>query len=180
MSGETIYVHTAGDAQSAMKQMRSIVREFDPNLPVSNMRTFDRDIADSLVTERLTATLATIFGILATALVLIGLYGVMSFMVTRRSREIGIRMALGAFAGSVVWLVMREGLILIGVGLAIGLPTAFALTQVVRAQLYGVEPGDPASIGLATALLAAVTAIAAFIPARRAASFDPWRILRHE
>ena len=180
VGGETVYAHTAGDARTAMTQMRAIVKEFDPNLPMSNAKTFERQVDESLVTERLTATLAAIFGVLATALVLIGLYGVMSFMVTRRSREIGIRMALGAFAGNVVWLVLREALVLIGVGLAIGLPTAFALTRIVRAQLYGIEPGDPASIGLATLLLAAVTAIAAFIPARRAASFDPWRILRHE
>jgi predicted permease len=180
VAGATVYVRVAGDPRSAITQMRSVVREMDPNLPMTNVKTFDRQIAESLVTERLTATLATIFGILATGLVLIGLYGVMSFMVTRRSREIGIRMALGAFAGSVVWIVMREALILIAVGLAIGLPTAWALTKVVRAQLYGIEPGDPASIALATLLLAAVTAVAAFIPARRAASFDPWRILRHE
>jgi ABC-type lipoprotein release transport system permease subunit len=180
LGGETVYVRTSGDVRTGMAQMRAIVREFDPNLPLSNAKTFERQIAESLVTERLTATLATIFGVLATALVLIGLYGVMSFMVTRRSREIGIRMALGAFAGNVLWLVMREALILIGAGLAIGLPAAFALTRVVRAQLYGIEPGDPASIALATLLLAAVTAAAAFIPARRAASFDPWRILRHE
>jgi predicted permease len=180
LGGEIIYLRTSGNTGTAMTQIRSIVREMDPNLPMTNFKTFDRQIAESLVTERLTATLATIFGILATALVLIGLYGVMSFMVTRRSREIGIRMALGAFAGSVVWIVMREALILIAAGLAVGLPAAYVLTKVVQAQLYGIEPGDPMSIALATLLLAAVTAIAAFIPARRAASFDPWRILRHE
>jgi predicted permease len=180
ITGANIYVRTAGDPRGTMTAVRSLIRELDPNLPITNLKTFDRQIAESLVTERLTATLATIFGMLATALVLIGLYGVMSFMVTRRSREIGIRMALGAFAGSVVWIIMREALILIATGIVIGLPAAWALSRVVRAQLYGVEPGDPMSIALATVLLGAVTAIAAFIPARRAAGFDPWRILRHE
>jgi predicted permease len=180
MGGETIYVLTENDPRSAFGSIRSLVRELDANLPLTNVKTFDRQLSDSLVTERLTATLATVFGLLATTLVLIGLYGVMSYMVTRRSREIGIRMALGAITGNVIWIVMREALILITAGVVIGLPCAWALTQVVRAQLYGIEPGDPASIALATLLLAVVTTTAGFIPARRAAAFDPWRILRHE
>lgn len=180
MGGETIYVLTENDPRSAFGSIRSLVRELDANLPLTNVKTFDRQLSDSLVTERLTATLATVFGLLATTLVLIGLYGVMSYMVTRRSREIGIRMALGAITGNVIWIVMREALILITAGVVIGLPCAWALTRVVRAQLYGIEPGDPASIALATLLLAVVTTTAGFIPARRAAAFDPWRILRHE
>ena len=180
MYGETVYALVDGDAKTAFGSMRNVVRELDPNLPLVNVKTFERQLADSLVTERLTATLATIFGLIATALVLIGLYGVMSFMVTRRSREIGIRMALGAFQSRVIWIVMREALILIGAGLGIGLPAAYALVRVVRAQLYGIEPGDPASILIATLMLTAVTALAAFVPARRAAAFDPWRVLRHE
>jgi ABC-type antimicrobial peptide transport system permease subunit len=100
--------------------------------------------------------------------------------VTRRSREIGIRMAVGALSSDVVRLVMREVLVLIGGGLALGIPAAWAITRIVRAQLYGIEPWDPASIVLATLLLAAVTAVAGYIPARRAALFDPLRILRYE
>jgi predicted permease len=180
MFADTVYVLTQQDPRSLFGAIRSVARELDPNLPLVSMKTFDRQIADSLVTERLTATLATVFGLIATGLVLIGLYGVMSFTVTRRSREIGIRMALGAFSGNVVWIIMREALLLIGAGLIIGLPAAYALIRVVRAQLYGIEPGDPAAIVFATLLLAAVTALAAFIPARRAATLNPWRILRHE
>jgi predicted permease len=180
MYGETFYVLAERDPRSLFAPIRALVREVDPSLPIQNMKTFDRQLADSLITERLTATLATVFGLLATALVLIGLYGVMSFMVARRSREIGIRLALGAVSGHVVWIVMRETLLLIATGFAIGLPAAYALTQVVRAQLYGIEPGDPASVAIACVLLAVVTAAAGFIPARRAAGFDPWRILRHE
>jgi ABC-type antimicrobial peptide transport system permease subunit len=101
-------------------------------------------------------------------------------MVTRRSREIGIRMALGAMRGNVVWLVMREVLTLVGMGIAVGLPAAFALTHLVESQLYGVKANDPAGMALATALLAAVALLAGYIPARRAAGFDPVRVLRYE
>jgi predicted permease len=176
----TIYLQTEGDPRSAFGPVRTVMRDLDPNLPITNLKTFEQQISDSLVNERLIATLSTVFGLLATALVLIGLYGVMAFSVTRRSREIGIRMAVGALSGDVVWLVMREVLLLIGGGLAVGIPAAWAVTRIVRSQLYGIEPWDPASIVMATLLLASVTAIAGYIPARRAALFDPLRILRYE
>jgi ABC-type antimicrobial peptide transport system permease subunit len=120
------------------------------------------------------ASLASVFGLPATAL--IGLYGVMAYMVTRRSRELGIRMAVGASSGDVVWLVMHEVLVLIVCGIALGLPVAYALIRLMQSQLYGVDPGDPRSIVTATLLLAAVTAAAGYIPARRATFFDPLRV----
>jgi predicted permease len=178
--GTSVYVQTRGDAKNAFGTVRSVVQQIDPTLPVTLLKTFERQVDDSLVTDRMIATLASVFGALATALVLIGLYGVMAFMVTRRSREIGIRMALGAMAGNVIWLVMREVLILIGCGIALGLPAAYALTRLVQAQLYGIEPSDPRSIAIAIVLLAGVTAAAGYIPARRAAFFDPLRVLRYE
>jgi predicted permease len=178
--GGSVYVFTDRDPSSAFSAIRSAVRELDPNLPIINMKTFDRQLSESLVTERLIATLSSVFGLLATGLVLIGLYGVMAFMVTQRSREIGIRMAVGAVASDVVWLVMREVLVLIAAGLAIGLPAAYALTRIVKSQLYGIDPADPVSIVIATLLLAAVTAAAGYLPARRAALFNPLRILRYE
>jgi ABC-type antimicrobial peptide transport system permease subunit len=104
----------------------------------------------------------------------------MAFMVTRRSREIGIRMALGAQSGNVVWLVMREVLVLVAAGIAIGAPAAWALSKVVQSQLYGVAPHDPISIALPTVLLTAVALLAGYIPARRAAGYDPVRVLRYE
>jgi predicted permease len=178
--GVTAYVPIQGDPKSAFRTVRSVVNEMDPTLPITNLKTMGLQVDESLVTERMIASLSSVFGSLATALVLIGLYGVMAYMVTRRSREIGIRMALGAMAGNVVWLVMREVLVLIACGIALGLPAAYAPTKLVQAQLYGIDPGDPRSIAAATALLAAVTAIAGYMPARRAASFDPLRILRYE
>jgi ABC-type antimicrobial peptide transport system permease subunit len=156
------------------------VRDLDPNLPVTNLKTLERQLEESLVTERMIATLSTVFGVLATALAIIGLYGVMAYMVTRRSREIGIRMALGAMSGQVVWLVMREVLVLVGAGVVFGLPAAYLLTRIVQTQLYGVEPSDPASITMATLLLSTVALMAGFIPARRAATYDPVTVLRYE
>jgi len=144
------------------------------------MKTLERQLDESLVTERLVATLSSVFGALATLLAIIGLYGVMAYMVTRRSREIGIRMALGALAGNVVWLVMREVLLLVGIGIAVGLPAAFAVTRLASSQLYGVSANDPFAMAAATLLLATVALLAGYIPARRAAAYDPVRVLRYE
>jgi predicted permease len=176
--GKSIYIRTTARPENAFPALRAAVRELDANLPLVNMKTMDRQLDESLVTERLVATLSAVFGALATLLAVIGLYGVMSFMVARRAREIGIRMAIGAAAADVVWLVMREVLVLALAGVAIGLPAAVALARLVRSQLYGVEPADPISIGLATLLLFSVAAAAGYMPARRAAAYDPVRVLR--
>ena len=125
-------------------------------------------------------TLATIFGTLATLLAVVGLYGVMSYTVARRTREIGIRMALGARAAHIGWLVIREVLILAAAGAAVGLGASWWLTQFVASQLYGVEPNDPASIGVAVVLLAVVTVLAGLLPSTRAARVDPMTALRYE
>jgi predicted permease len=178
--GLNAYVRTERDPDSAFRSVRAAVREIDPNLPVTGMKTLDQQLDESLVTERMIATLSSAFGGLATVLAIIGLYGVMAYMVARRAREIGIRMALGAQAGNVVWIVMREVLWLVAAGVAIGLPAAYALSKLVRTQLYGVEPNDPAAMALATLLLAAVALLAGYIPARRAAGYDPVQVLRSE
>ena len=179
-TGQTVYVRTGRDAASVMPGIRAAIREMDANLPIPTMMTLDQQLEESLVTERMIATLSSVFGVLATALAIVGLYGVMAYMVTRRSREIGIRMALGAQSGNVVWLVMREVLVLVGAGIAVGAPAAWALSKLVQAQLYGVQPHDPASIALPTLLLAAVALLAGYVPARRAAGYDPVRVLRYE
>jgi ABC-type antimicrobial peptide transport system permease subunit len=144
------------------------------------MRTLDQQVENSLITERLLATLSGGFGLLATLLAAMGLYGVMAFMVARRTREIGIRMALGASGGSVVWLVMREVIVLAGAGVAIGLPAALGLTRLVQAQLFGVAPSDGLTLCLATVGIAAVAIVSGYLPARRATAIDPMRALHWE
>jgi predicted permease len=178
--GVTMYVRTAQRPESAFGTIRATVRDVDANLPIMSMKTLDSQLEESIVTERMIATLSSAFGVLATVLAVIGLYGVMAYMVTRRSREIGIRMALGAQSGNVVWLVMREVLALVGIGIALGLPAAYALTRLVKAQLYDVQPNDMLSMAGATALLAFVAVLAGYIPARRAAGYDPVRVLRYD
>jgi predicted permease len=179
-SSKVVYVRTERDPENAFATIRSVVHDLAPALPITGMKTLTRQMDESLVTERMVAALSSVFGVLATVLAIVGLYGVMAYMVTRRSREIGIRMALGAMRGNVVWLVMREVLALVGIGIAVALPAAFGLTRLVESQLYGVKADDPAAMALATLLLAAVALLAGYIPARRAAGFDPVRVLRYE
>ncbi len=176
----TIYVRTAGEPNQLMTSIRAKVREMDANLPIYAMRTMDEQISNSLVTERMIASLSTVFGFLATVLAIIGLYGVMSYSVSQRTREIGIRVALGAEQGKVIWMVMHDVLLLIAVGVAVGVPAALALTRVVQSQLYGLQAHDPWTLGLATALLAMVACAAGYVPALRASRVDPMKALRYE
>jgi len=152
----------------------------DANVPVFGMRTLEQQMDISLVTERLLATLSSAFGLLATLLAALGLYGVMAYMVERRTREIGIRMALGAAGGNVIWLVMREVIALSLAGLAIGLLGAWGLTRLVEAQLFGIHASDPMTMTVACAAIAAVAGLAGYVPARRATAIDPMHALRFE
>jgi predicted permease len=176
----TVYLRTRSRPEQAMEQVRGIVRRLDPDIPIYDMRTIEEDIGRSLKTERLVADLSGVFSGLATLLAVVGLYGVMAWTVTRRTREIGIRMALGALPGDVIGMVMREVLTLIGAGVAIGVPLALALSGLIRTQLYGVQPHDPVTVVCSTLALAAVAALAGFIPAMRASRVDPTRALRYE
>ena len=178
--GMTAYLRTEADPENMFALLRRTVREVDSNVPVYRMRTLEQQVDKSLMSERLLATLSAIFGCLATLLAAVGLYGVMAYMVARRTREIGIRMALGASGGSVVWLVMREVLLLAVVGLAIGLPSAWALTRLVETQLFGIQPADPLTMTMAAIGIAAVATLAGYLPARRATGIDPMRALRWE
>ena len=147
--GMTAYVRTARQPDQAFAAVRQVVNRLDPNLPVSNLKTLEKQQEESLITERLVATLSSGFGILATLLAAIGLYGVMAYQVAQRTREIGVRMALGARSSQVVWVVMKEVLLLAGIGIAIGLPAALGLTKLVKSQIYGVQPYDATTIILA-------------------------------
>jgi predicted permease len=179
-TGITVYVRTAREPEEVFSGIRKRVHDLDANLPVFDMVTLEKQTQDSLVTERLVASLSSVFGILATLLASIGLYGVMSYTVARRTREIGIRMAIGAARSGVLWLVMREVLVLLGIGMTIALAASWVLTQSVRSQLYGIDPLDAATIVSATLAIACVALAAGYVPALRATRIDPMRALRHE
>jgi ABC-type antimicrobial peptide transport system permease subunit len=180
VQGMTCYVRGHGDASNVSASLRQAVNAVDSSVPVYRVRTLEQQVDQSLMTERLLASLSTVFGCLATLLAALGLYGVMAYMVARRTREIGIRMALGARSGTVVWLVMREALLLAGIGIALGAPAAWALSRLIRTQLFGILPADPATTALGIAGIAAVAALSAYLPARRATGIDPMRALRWE
>src|SRR5207248_2595365 len=168
MSGSNFYVRFRGTPESAFRSIRAILRNADPTLPISYFRTLDEQIDRSLNTERMLAELSSSFGTLALLLSLVGLYGVMSFVVTQRTREIGIRLALGATRASTAWLVLRDALWMAAVGIAIALPCVWALGRLVESQLYDVKPTDPVTIAGAVCILAAGVAGAVLMPARRA------------
>jgi predicted permease len=175
-----MYVRTTNQSDAAFGAIRQVTRQLDVNLPIYNLRTLDHQIDQSLLNDRLIATLSTAFGVLATLLAVIGLYGVMAYTVARRTREIGVRMALGAVQGDVVWLVMREVLALVGTGIVLGLVAAWGLGRLISSQLYGVTAGDPLTIAGAAGLLLFVALLAGYLPARRATRVNPVLALRYE
>jgi predicted permease len=178
--GMSVYIRTAREPEQIFSAARHAVQQIDATLPVVDMKTLEKQVDNSLVTERLVASLSSAFGVLATLLASIGLYGVMAYTVARRTREIGIRMALGAATSNVVWLVMKEVLVLVGVGIVLGLGASWGLTRYVQKQLYGIQPNDLMTIVLATIGIACVALAAGYFPARRATRVDPIRALRWE
>jgi predicted permease len=180
VQGMTVYARAQGDPTAIFASMRQTVTELDSNVPIYRMRTLEQQLDKSLMSERLLASLSSVFGLLATILAAIGLYGVMAYMVVRRTREIGIRMALGASRGSVVWMVMREVLLLSAIGVLIGGAGAYAATRLIETQLFGILPTDALTMTLSAFGIATVAILSGYLPARRATAIDPMRALRWE
>ena len=176
-------VRTAGDPMSFVGPIRAAMRELDSNLPLSNIRTQVQQADQTLAMERMFAKLLTLFGVIAQLLAAIGLYGVMAYAVSQRTHEIGIRMALGANRRKVLMMIVRQGMTLTVVGIAIGLGAAFVLMKYLESLtnlLFGVEARDPVTFVVIAGLLGAVTLLACLVPARRATKVDPLTALRYE
>ena len=178
--GATIYVRTQNASDSAYGVLRNEVKQVDASMPIYQLKTVEGQLDETLVNDRLIALLSAGFGLLATILASIGLYGVMAFVVARRRKELGLRLALGADPGNVLWLVMKEVVVLLSIGLAVGIPAGIGLGRYVSSQLYGIEPNDPWIAGSTVALIALVSATAGMIPAHRASRIDPILALRYE
>ena len=186
MSGSTFEVRTAADPAGSIDAVRQAVAEFDSNLPLNNIKTQIEQGEETLRMERLFAKLLTLFGVLAQQLAAIGLFGVMAYAVSQRTREIGIRMALGADRSNVLKMVMRQGMTLAVLGVVLGLAGSFWLTKYLESKLdlknmlYGVKVSDPVTYAAIAAVLTIVALVACYIPARRATKVDPLVALRYE
>ncbi|HUD73178.1 MAG TPA: ABC transporter permease [Dongiaceae bacterium] len=178
--GSGLEVRTKLDPASVTPALRRAVTEVDPRVPIASVATLDRQIADALGTDRLFAQLVAGFGALALILACVGLYGVVSQAVARRTNEVGIRMALGASRRDILVMILREAGSLVSVGLVIGLPASALASRLISSQLFGVTAADPATLGLASATLAAIAIVAGYLPARRASRLDPNSALRAE
>ena len=178
--GMCLAVRTAGNPKGIAASVRQELRNIDPTLPVLRIDTVDEQLNDSLVEERLVASLTSFFGGLAVLLACLGLYGVVSYTVVRRTSEIGIRLALGATRGRVLTMVLKQSLLLVAIGIAAGVPVTLAAARLISSRLFGVGPRDPLTITAASLLLIAVAALAGVVPARRASRVDPMVALRYE
>jgi ABC-type lipoprotein release transport system permease subunit len=176
----SICIRTSRDSSDLAAAIGREVNAIDPGIPVLNIKTMNQQIDNDILVDRLIATLSSFFGLLALLLAGVGLYGVISYGVTRRTREIGIRMALGAERSSVLWLVMRRAAAFLLIGGAIGVPAALWVTRLEKSLLYGISNQDPITVVIAMLVLAAVAALASFLPARRATKVDPMVALRYE
>jgi macrolide transport system ATP-binding/permease protein len=176
----TVEVRTAGDPVAFAPTAREIVREVDANVPLSTMRTQEAQIAESLDRERLFARLATLLGSVTLALSAIGLYALLAYAVTRRTPEIGVRMALGADRSAVAWMVLKHSLVLVAIGLLLGVVGAALGTKTIESLLYDLPARDPATLAGATVIMLTVSVLASYLPARRAARVDPLVALRDQ
>jgi putative ABC transport system permease protein len=176
----TFVARTVGDPAAMAPAVRREIGAIDPDLPVSDVQTLEKVMADTVGRARFNTLLLGLFAGLATLLAAVGIFGVMNYSVALRTRELGLRMALGAQPGRVLLLVLRQGLLLTLIGIGVGLLGALALTRLMSSLLFGVEATDPATFAAIVLLLAAVSLLACYIPARRATRIDPLIALRHE
>ena len=176
----TYALRTAGDPLRYVRSVHEIVREADSRIPVTNVVTQAAEIDRTISREITFAKLCTSFAVLALLTACVGLYGTMSYIVARQAGEIGIRMALGAQRGAVVWMVLRRVLLLAAVGLAISVPAALGASQLVKSFLFETQPNDPGTLALAGVVLLSAAILAGYAPARRASRIDPLAALRHE
>jgi len=176
----TLHVKTATGPDSVAESLRAELKKLDPHLPLYNIKTLSAEIDESLIQERLVTWLSSAFGVLASLLTALGLYGVLTFSVARRTREIGIRVALGAQRRDVFRLVMIRGVVLVGVRVLVGLATSVALGRFIGSLLFGVEPTNPLTLAIVSVGLIAVALLACYLPARRATKVDPLEALRYE
>ncbi len=175
-----LVARTALELRAALPAVESVVAKLDPNMPIFDVKTLNEHVGVSLFLPRMAATLLSLFGLLALLLAAIGLYGVMSYSVSQRTREIGIRISLGAMRRDVLKLIMGQGLILSLIGIGAGLVAASAVTRLIAHLLYGVSANDPATFTLIALLLVGVALVACYLPARRATKVDPMIALRNE
>jgi ABC-type antimicrobial peptide transport system permease subunit len=176
----TLAVRTGVEPVSVLKAVRDLVKSLDANVPIFQVRTIEEQFSSSLGYQRIATALLNGFSVLALLLVALGLYGVLAYSVSLRTREIGVRLALGAQIPDVLRLVLRQGLRLVVFGFVLGLFGAFAGTRLIRSELYGIDPLDPLVFGAVTALFAIIAALACWLPAHRATKVDPMVALRAE
>ncbi len=179
-SGLTVVVHVKADPTAFIPTLRAEVRALDANMPLTSVKTLDQHLGIALLPARLAGTVLGVFGLIGLLLASVGVYGVMSYSVTQRTREIGIRMAIGASQSQVVTLIMRQGLTLVLIGVAIGMAGAFGASRLLKSVLYGGQSLDPLTFSLVPLLLVGVAALATWIPSKRAAQVDPMHALRYD
>jgi predicted permease len=175
-----VLIRTSGDPAKTIADLRAAVAQVDPNLPLLQITTIHDQVSNLISHDELIATLTSVFSMLALLLAAIGLYGVMSYNVARRTNEIGIRVALGAQSANVSRMIMRESLMLLAIGTVLGLPLALMATRIIREQLFAIDAIDPISFTVSLAVVSLMTLLAGWLPARRAAGVDPLQALRVE